>query len=180
MPWRRATNNKHTETRLNDHHHHTHKCTSDKTWKSNARGKSCCRAPSITPKFNTPNHNNNNCNAINNTVQWRRENKNQNTTRKEESPSLEIKEKWWSRFQGLLRANTTLTALMEQRRTSRVLCKKGSRQVNEAYRKLERLENATAEEKQREREAHTHAQTHKHTKRDTHRVRTSPGRETRS
>jgi hypothetical protein len=93
---------------------------------------------------------------------------------------LEIKEKWWSRFQGLLRANTTLTALMEQRRTSRVLCKKGSRQVNEAYRKLERLENATAEEKQREREAHTHAQTHKHTKRDTHRVRTSPGRETRS
>ncbi len=67
----------------------------------------------------------------------------------------------------MLRATTTLTALMGQRRTSRVLCKKGSRQVNEAQRKLERLENSTAVEKQRERErergtrARTNTQTHK-------------------
>jgi hypothetical protein len=91
-------------------------------------------------------------------------------TREVESPNLEIKEKWWSRFQGLLRATTTLTALMGQRRTSRVLCKKGSRQVNEAQRKLERLENSTAVEKQRERERERHTRTHKHTntQRETH------------
>jgi hypothetical protein len=89
-------------------------------------------------------------------------------TRKEESPNLEIKEKWWSRFEGLLRATTTLSALMEQRRTSRVLCKKGSRQVNEAQRKLERLENSTPVEKERERERHTRTHKHTNTQRETH------------
>jgi len=85
-------------------------------------------------------------------------------TRKEESPSLEIKEKWWSRFQGLLRATTTLTALMEQRRTSRVLYKKvlgRSMKPKESWKDLKMQQQRRNTERERGTHTRTNTQTHK-------------------